>query len=152
MVAHVMFDSGSGTNMITPDFARATGLRPIQLDKPVGLQMALIGSCRCINYRITIPIEVGPVTWPMYFDIANIERYDVILGTPFMKQHRVALDFTNNEVVIGSHKLPDLFWADAPATTKRPPMAAKHKAIRAPMNVSSTAVEPAESRRAKPTK
>jgi hypothetical protein len=97
-------------------FDRATGLCQIQLDNPVGLQMALIGSHGRINYRITIPVEVGPVTRPVYFDIANIERYDVILGTLFMKQHRVALDFTNNEVVIGSHRLPDLFWTDAPTT------------------------------------
>jgi hypothetical protein len=152
VVAHVMFDSGSGTNMITPDFARATGLHPIQLEKPIGLQMALIGSQGRINYGITVPVEVGPVTRPMYFDIANIERYDVIMGTPFMKQHRVALDFTNNEVIIGSQRLPDLFRADAPTASKRHPAAVKHKAIRAPTKTTSTTVEPAESRRAEPAK
>jgi hypothetical protein len=147
-----MFDSGSGTNMITPDFARAMGLRPIQLDKPVGLQMALIGSQGRINYGITVPVEVGPIIRPVYFDIANIERYDVILGTPFLKQHRVALDFTKNEVVIGSQRLPDLFRADAPATTRRHPLAVKAKLVSAPATMSSTAAEPAKSRRVDPAK
>jgi hypothetical protein len=138
--------------MVTPEFARATSLRPIQLEKPVGLQMALIGSRGRINYGITVPVEVGLVTRPVYFDIANIERYDVIMGTPFMKQHGVALDFNSNEVVIGNHRLPDLFRADTLTASKRKPLTGKQTAPRAPVNPLSTVAEPAESRRVGPAK
>jgi hypothetical protein len=88
----------------------------------------------------------------MYFDIANIERYDVIMGTLFMKQHRGALDFTNNEVIIGSQQLPNLFHADTPTATNWHRAAVKHKAIWAPTKTTSTTVEPTGSRWAEPTK
>ena len=31
-----------------------------------------------------------------YFDIINIDYYDAILGTPFLRKHKVVIDFLNN--------------------------------------------------------
>ena len=31
-----------------------------------------------------------------YFDIINIDYYDAILGTPFLRKHEVIIDFMNN--------------------------------------------------------
>ena len=31
-----------------------------------------------------------------YFDIINIDYYDAILGTPFLRKHEVIIDFVNN--------------------------------------------------------
>ena len=31
-----------------------------------------------------------------YFDIINIDCYDAILGTPFLRKHEVIIDFINN--------------------------------------------------------
>ena len=31
-----------------------------------------------------------------YFDISNIDYYDAILGTPFLRKHEVIIDFVNN--------------------------------------------------------
>ena len=31
-----------------------------------------------------------------YFDIINIDYYDAILGTPFLRKHEVIIDFINN--------------------------------------------------------
>ena len=31
-----------------------------------------------------------------YFDIINIDYYDAILGTPFLRKHKVIIDFINN--------------------------------------------------------
>jgi len=33
-----------------------------------------------------------------YFNIINIDRYDVIIGMVFMKQHRIMLDFEKDQV------------------------------------------------------
>jgi len=33
-----------------------------------------------------------------YFDVINIDRYDVIIGTVFMKQHGIMLDFKKDQV------------------------------------------------------
>ena len=47
----------------------------------------------------TLPIEVGPTNWPHYFDLANIDRYDAILGTPFLYQTGTVLDFERSMIV-----------------------------------------------------
>ena len=31
-----------------------------------------------------------------YFDIINIDYYDAILGTPFLRKHKVIINFVNN--------------------------------------------------------
>ena len=31
-----------------------------------------------------------------YFDIINIDYYDAILGTPFLRKHEVIINFVNN--------------------------------------------------------
>ena len=31
-----------------------------------------------------------------YFDIINIDYYDAILGTPFLRKHELIIDFVNN--------------------------------------------------------
>jgi len=33
-----------------------------------------------------------------YFDVINIDRYNVIIGTVFMKQHGIMLDFEKDQV------------------------------------------------------
>jgi hypothetical protein len=43
-----------------------------------------------------------------YFDIVNIDRYDVTLGTVFMRKHRIILNFKRNQVRIGDRELPTL--------------------------------------------
>ena len=35
-----------------------------------------------------------------YVDIANFDRYDMIMGTPWMRRHKVLLDFDTNRVII----------------------------------------------------
>ncbi|KAG9123237.1 hypothetical protein FRC07_000065 [Ceratobasidium sp. 392] len=121
VLAHVMFDSRSGTNMVSPEFVRATRLKPVELDNPVGLQMALIGSQGQINFGLNTQLKVGPYDRTHYFDISNIEKYDVLLGMPFLRRARACLDFSTNEVVIGTERLPSQYCADAPAAKERPP-------------------------------
>jgi hypothetical protein len=37
----------------------------------------------------------------MYFDVANIDRYDVIMGTTFMYAHDIVLDIRGREILVG---------------------------------------------------
>ena len=39
-----------------------------------------------INYRTQATIKIGHKGVEEYFDIANIEHYDTILGTPFLRK------------------------------------------------------------------
>ncbi|KAG8720975.1 hypothetical protein FRC08_016757 [Ceratobasidium sp. 394] len=118
-LAHVMFDSGCGTDMVSPEFVRATRLTPTKLEQPIGLQMALIGSRGRINFGLHAELEVGPFKRSHYFDIANIEKYDVILGTPFLKQAGAKLDFARCCVEIGNVALPSKHRADTPQNSKK---------------------------------
>jgi len=60
------------------------GLVTTKLDDPVGLQLACVGSKSTINYGATSTIIFGDKHIEEYFDVANIDYYDVILGMPFL--------------------------------------------------------------------
>ena len=46
-----------------------------------------------INYGTRATIKIGCKVVEEYFDIANVEHYDVILGTPFLRKMGIVLDF-----------------------------------------------------------
>ena len=46
--AHCLLDSGCKGVMISPDFIRATGIIPLKLEQPIGLQLA----CGCLITQI----------------------------------------------------------------------------------------------------
>ena len=82
--------------MISPNFIRAAKIEPFPLDKPIGIQLAVTGSKSVINYGANVTIEYEGRESKEYFDIINIDYYDVILGTPFLRKHEVIIDFVNN--------------------------------------------------------
>jgi hypothetical protein len=42
----------------------------------------------------------------MYVDIANFDKYDMVIGTPFMYNHQVKLDFESQSICINGTKIP----------------------------------------------
>jgi len=79
--AHCLLDSGCEGVMISPNFIRAMGIVPIKLEQPIGLQLACVGSKSTINYGAKSTITFGNQRVEEYFDITNIDYYDVILST-----------------------------------------------------------------------
>ena len=79
--------------MVFPDFAHATGIKLTKLEQPIGLQLACVGSKSTINYGTKATIVFGNTHIEEYLDLANIDYYNVILGTPFLRCLGVALDF-----------------------------------------------------------
>jgi hypothetical protein len=65
-----------------------------ELVKPVTLQLGCSCSRSKINFTMKSLIGVNA-----YLDIANLDKYDTILGTPFLRKHRISLDFKNSEIV-----------------------------------------------------
>ena len=60
-----------------------------------------------INYRTHVTIKIGCKLVKEYFDIMNVEHYDTILGTPFLRKTGIVLDFRSpgmawigNEVIL----------------------------------------------------
>jgi Aspartyl protease len=86
--AYALLDTGSMTISITHDFSQVANLNVHQLENPVTLQLGTVGSRSMINYGARACIELGPtIEEDTYVDIVNIDRYDMIIGIPFMQRH-----------------------------------------------------------------
>ena len=96
MKAHWLIDSGCKGIMISLSFIIAAKSEAFPLDKPIGIQLAVTGSKSVINYGVNMTIKYNEKESKEYFDIVNIDYYDVILGMLFLKKHEVIIDFLNN--------------------------------------------------------
>ena len=93
--------------MISPDFICAMGIVPIKLEQLIGLQLACMGSKSTINYGARSTITFRMTCVEEYFDIADIDYYNVILGTPFLQRLNIVLDFTSpGSIHIGTNMVP----------------------------------------------
>ncbi|KAF8601848.1 hypothetical protein BDV93DRAFT_445091 [Ceratobasidium sp. AG-I] len=113
-LAHILFDSGSGTDMISPAFVHIARITPIKLEHPIGLQLATIGSRSKVNFGTNAKVEIGPVSTSHYFDVVNIEKYDIIIGTPFMRRFGLKLDFGSNTMDVQGVSIPNQYRAGVP--------------------------------------
>jgi hypothetical protein len=95
--AYALLDSGSTTVSVTHDFARVAKLEVMQLENPVPLQLGTVGSRSIINFGTKTRLELGPINeHDTYLDVVNIDRYDMIVGTPFMRKHGLVLNFADD--------------------------------------------------------
>ncbi|KZP33153.1 hypothetical protein FIBSPDRAFT_906968 [Athelia psychrophila] len=98
--ALVLFDSGSTTDSVTPEFAFVAKMKQFRLAEQITLQLGCVGSRSKISYGSHAPVGMPGSTESVYFDIVNIDRYDAILGTPFLERFKVLLDFNDRSVRI----------------------------------------------------
>ena len=117
--------------MVSNDFSKVAGCEVFKLENPATLQLGCAGSRLRINYGTRAPVTLGEFGAEVYFDIANLDRYDAVLGTPFLRRFGVLLDFKTNSVHIDGHVYPALSRAQVqdvlrkrgarPTTRERPP-------------------------------
>ncbi|KAF8235350.1 hypothetical protein L208DRAFT_1257592, partial [Tricholoma matsutake] len=98
--AYVLLDSGCTSDSMSPEFATFANLKIYELEEPVPLQLGTVGSCLKINFGLFTDFGIGQVNRNHYFNVVNIDRYNAILGTMFMRKHGIVLDFECNEVCI----------------------------------------------------
>lgn len=104
-----LMDSGSSIEGMSSDFAAAHGITTFALDPPVRLQMGCVGSRGLINFGANVEITLGTRTKTVYFDVLNVDHYDLVLGVGFMIQFGIVPDFTSQEIRFGNdiiHSLP----------------------------------------------
>ncbi|KIM58607.1 hypothetical protein SCLCIDRAFT_85679, partial [Scleroderma citrinum Foug A] len=116
--ALTMIDTGSTGNFIGPAFAMVTRLRTFPLEQQLTLQLGCMGSHSHITHGAHAQLSIGAFSAQIYFDIANIDRYDCILGIPFLWQNAAVIDFGQQILRIGWGEIPML--QDAEATSTRP--------------------------------
>ena len=107
--ALTLFDSGSTINAVCPEFARVAQLPRIDLNQPVLLQLGCKGSRSKIQFGTTTTLKYESFVVPnQYLDIVNIDRYDMILGTPFFLENQATLDFKTHCIWLKGHCIPCL--------------------------------------------
>jgi hypothetical protein len=104
--AWALWDSGSTTTGLTPAFAQVADLRVFPLTNPHTLQLGTVGSRATVNYGADVRMEAPGISDDTYVDIANFDRYDMIIGTPFMNKNKVILDFENKQVIVNGKSTP----------------------------------------------
>ncbi len=73
----------------------------VDLAEQMVIQLGTRGSRALINYGARANMVIKPVNETShYFDVIDINRYDVILGMPFFMNHIVVLDFKNRTITI----------------------------------------------------
>ena len=101
-----LFDTGSTTDSVTPEFAFATKAKTFKLEEQVILQLGCVGSRSKISYGTHVPVNIDQFKDEVYFDLVNIDRYDCIIGTPFMNKYGVSLDFGKRSIKINGREIP----------------------------------------------
>ena len=99
MKAHCLLDSGSEGVLLSLEFTEAMGTNTFALEQPIALQLACIGSQSIINYGTQATIKIGCKIVEEYFNIVNIEHYDAIVGTPFLRKMGILLDFRSPGII-----------------------------------------------------
>jgi Retroviral aspartyl protease len=97
--AWTMFDTGSTADCMAPEFARVHNCQTFDLESPVPLQLGTKGSKSTITYGTNVEVKpTGTLTTVEYMDIINIDRYDAILGIPYMSKHGVMINLRTRTI------------------------------------------------------
>ncbi|KAL0570778.1 hypothetical protein V5O48_011181 [Marasmius crinis-equi] len=87
-------------------------MKVYQLENPVTLQLGTKGSKSQITRECTSRYAIRSMTETIvdcdYFDIANVDCYDAVVGTVFMCHHGIVLDFGDDTVKLCDSVIPTL--------------------------------------------
>ncbi|KAG2045859.1 hypothetical protein BDR06DRAFT_900090 [Suillus hirtellus] len=100
--ARALIDSGSLSDFMSVTLADQLKIPRIELAKPIVVQLAVQGSHSKVNHGATAQLRYQTIDSKRYFDIINLQNYDLVLGTPFLFQHKVMIRLNPPRVVIGS--------------------------------------------------
>lgn len=106
--ATALIDMGSLSDFMSTTLAVQLKVPKDQLAKPLTLQMAVQGSRSKVNWSTSVEFRYQNIRSMRRFDIVNLENYDIILGTPFIFQHRVMLGLNPTRVLVGSEEPEDM--------------------------------------------
>ena len=99
--ARALMDTGSLGDFISSTLADQLSVKRQTLDTPLSLQLAMQGSRSKVNAVTTVRLEYQGINEERTLDVININSYDLILGTPWLYQHKVCIGFNPSRIVIG---------------------------------------------------
>ncbi|KAG6870548.1 hypothetical protein C0995_012308, partial [Termitomyces sp. Mi166 len=77
--AWTLWDSGSTMTGITPQFAHVNAIHVHELSEHLMLQLGTVGSRAMVQFGVEVKIKVSGHPIKEYVDIANFDRYDMII-------------------------------------------------------------------------
>ena len=101
--ARALVDSGSLGDFVSATLVDQLKLKRMNFEKPLGLQLAVQGSRSKINSFVNVNYSYQDIKDSRRFDVANLNDYDVILGTPWIWQHKVCVGLNPPRILIGSN-------------------------------------------------
>ncbi|KZV86457.1 hypothetical protein EXIGLDRAFT_752800 [Exidia glandulosa HHB12029] len=103
-----LVDSGSLTDFMSTTLADQLKVRCKVKKTPLDLQLAIVGSRSKVNVECETDFEYQGIKERRTWDVANVDSYDIVLGTPFLWQHAVLIGLNPTRVLIGSLKAKPL--------------------------------------------
>ncbi|KZT28188.1 hypothetical protein NEOLEDRAFT_1058935, partial [Neolentinus lepideus HHB14362 ss-1] len=100
--ARALLDSGSLADFMSHSLADQLRIQKMELAKPLPVQLAVQGSRSKINWGVKAQLKYQTIKSERYFDLINLQNYDLILGTPFLFQHQILMGLNPPKVVVGS--------------------------------------------------
>ncbi|KAF8574582.1 hypothetical protein K439DRAFT_1372060 [Ramaria rubella] len=97
-----LLDSGSLSDFMSTTLEDQLKLKRKPLTKPLPVQLAVSGSQTVINYGTSVDFKYQDINKRRTFDIINLDSYDIILGTPFLFQHKILMGFNPYQLAVGS--------------------------------------------------
>ena len=104
--ALTMLDTGSTSNFVSSAFTTVHRIRAFPLEQQLTLQLGCIGSHLHITHGANAQMRIGAFNAQLYFDVANIDCYNCILGIPFLRQNAAIVDFGRQVLHIGRGNVP----------------------------------------------
>ena len=101
--ARALIDSGSLGDFISATLVDQLKIKRTNFEKPLGLQLAVQGSRSKINSFVNVDYSYQDIKDSRRFDVANLNDYDVILGTPWIWQHQVCVGLNPARILVGSN-------------------------------------------------
>jgi hypothetical protein len=106
LMAISMFDSGSTTDAISPEFTRVSNAKVYALEEQVPIRLGCRGSKSCITYGMDCTVKYGTINEKYYLDIVNVDGYDAIIGVGFMHWFGIKLDPAANLIWVCNKSFP----------------------------------------------
>ncbi|KAG2064351.1 hypothetical protein BDR04DRAFT_1180195 [Suillus decipiens] len=100
--ASALIDSGSLSDFMSVTLADQLKVNKVALTKPIVVQLAVQGSQSKVNYGAQVQLKYQSIGEQRYFDVINLQHYDLVLRTPFLFQHCMMVGLNPPRIKIGS--------------------------------------------------
>ena len=107
-----LLNTGSMADFLSMMVVDQLDLKKEYYTKPLSVQLAVHGSRSKINCGVKVNLQYQNINCEWRFNVANLDNYDAILGTPFLFQHKVAIGINPPCMVIGSDNPVELEGPD----------------------------------------